>query len=109
MSVDPALAGYFAEAASWDQDRAGRARRSARIGWTVAAVACGVIVLLGAALMMLMPLKRVVPFVIRVDRATHGPAPRPPRERDLQPGRDAVFPGALHRDLRAVQLRDRGE
>ena len=70
MSADPGLAGYFAEAASWDQDRARQARRSARIGWTVAAVACGVIVLLGAALMMLMPLKRVVPFVIRVDRST---------------------------------------
>ena len=70
MSADPALAGYFAEAASWDQDRARQARRSARIGWTVAGVACGVIVLMGAALMLLMPLKRVVPFVIRVDRAT---------------------------------------
>ena len=70
MKGDPALEGYFAEAASWDQDRARQARRSARVGWTVAGVACGVIVLLGGALMMLMPLKRVVPLVIRVDRAT---------------------------------------
>ena len=70
MSSDPALEAYFAEAASWDRDRARQAHRSARIGWTVAAVACGVIVLLGGALMLLMPLKRVVPFVIRVDRST---------------------------------------
>ena len=70
MSADPALEGYFAEAASWDQDRARQARRSAKIGWAVAGVACGVIVLLAGALMLLMPLKRVVPFVIRVDRAT---------------------------------------
>ncbi len=70
MRGDPALEGYFAEAASWDQDRARQARRGARVGWTVAGVACGVIVLLGGALMMLMPLKRVVPLVIRVDRAT---------------------------------------
>ena len=70
MSADPALEGYFAQAASWDQDRARQARRSAKVGWTVAGVACGVIVLLAGALMLLMPLKRVVPFVIRVDRAT---------------------------------------
>ena len=70
MSADPALEGYFAEAASWDRDRVRQARRSAKVGWTVAAVACGVIVLLAGALMLLMPLKRVVPFVIRVDRAT---------------------------------------
>lgn len=70
MSSDPALEAYFAEAASWDRDRVRQAHRSARIGWTVASVACGVIVLLGGALMVLMPLKRVVPFVIRVDRST---------------------------------------
>ena len=70
MNGDRALEGYFAEAASWDQDRARQAVRSARFGWTVAAVACGVIVLLAGALLLLMPLKRVVPFVIRVDRMT---------------------------------------
>ena len=70
MKGDPALEGYFAQAASWDRDRARQARRSAKVGWTVAGVACGVIVLLAGALMLLMPLKRVVPFVIRVDRAT---------------------------------------
>ena len=70
MSGDRVLEGYFAEAASWDQDRARQAARSARFGWTVAAVACGVIVLLAGTLLFLMPLKRVVPFVIRVDRTT---------------------------------------
>lgn len=70
MSRDPELEPYFEEAASWDRDRARQAHRSARFGWVVAAVACFVIVLLAAALMLLTPLKRVEPFLIRVDRTT---------------------------------------
>jgi type IV secretion system protein VirB8 len=67
---DPELEPYFAEAASWDLDRARQALRSARVGWSVAGVACVVAVLLAGALMLLMPLKRVEPFLIRVDRTT---------------------------------------
>ena len=67
---DAELEPYFAEAASWDLDRARRLARSARVGWSVAGVACFVIVLLALALMLLMPLKHVVPFLIRVDRTT---------------------------------------
>lgn len=70
MSADPALEPYFEEAASWDLDRWRAARRSSRFGWTVAAIACGVIVLLSAALLALTPLKRVVPFVVRVNPST---------------------------------------
>ncbi|HJS92163.1 MAG TPA: type IV secretion system protein [Steroidobacteraceae bacterium] len=70
MSRDRELAPYFEEAASWDLDRARQASRSARFGWSVAAIACLLLVLLTAALMLLMPLKRVEPFLIRVDRTT---------------------------------------
>lgn len=70
MTRDPALEAYFAEAASWDADRAARARRSERAAWWVAGAGWAGVVLLALALMSLMPLKRVEPFVIRVDRST---------------------------------------
>lgn len=64
------LEAYFGEAESWDADRVEQSRRSVRVagwvagaGWTCA-IACA------AALMMLMPLKRVEPFVVRVDNTT---------------------------------------
>jgi type IV secretion system protein VirB8 len=70
MTRDPALSAYFAEAASWDADRAEQHRRSLRLlagvavaGW-LSTVACAV------ALVCLTPLKRVEPFVIRVDNST---------------------------------------
>jgi type IV secretion system protein VirB8 len=64
------LDAYFSEAASWDGDRALQARRITRIAWWSAAAAA--ICALGAsvALALLMPLKRVDPFVIRVDNST---------------------------------------
>ena len=70
MAQDAALERYFAEAASWDVDRAQQARRSARIAWSVAAGAGTCATLAVAALFSLMPLKRVDPFVIRVDNTT---------------------------------------
>jgi type IV secretion system protein VirB8 len=70
VTRDRELEPYFAEAASWDLDRARQASRSARFGWSVAAIACFVIVLLAGALMLLTPLKSVEPFLIRVDRTT---------------------------------------
>lgn len=67
MSRDRALEAYFEEAASWERDRVADARRTVRLlawsgalGWT-AAIAGGV------ALVMLLPLKEVQPYVIRVD------------------------------------------
>ncbi len=70
MSEKPELEGYFREAVAWDTDRLEQTRRSARVaywaataGWTCA-IACA------AALMLLMPLKRVEPFVVRVDNST---------------------------------------
>jgi type IV secretion system protein VirB8 len=70
MSKDAAMEGYFREAASWDADRASMQVRSARMAWRIAIGACVLAVVAIAALMLLMPLKRVEPFVIRVDNAT---------------------------------------
>jgi type IV secretion system protein VirB8 len=70
VSAAAPLAGYFREAAGWDADRISAAHRGARLAWRVAA--CGWFCAMAAslALVMLMPLKRVDPFVVRVDNAT---------------------------------------
>jgi type IV secretion system protein VirB8 len=70
MSAEKSLAVYFDEAASWDADRAAQAARSARIAWGVAIAAVFVAVMASCAMMVLAPLKRVEPFVIRVDDTT---------------------------------------
>lgn len=70
MSSAPPLAGYFREAASWDTDRISAARRSARVAWRVAAGGWMCALAASAALLVLMPLKRVDPFVVRVDNST---------------------------------------
>lgn len=70
MKSDVALERYFEEAASWDADRRAMNERSVRIAWRIAIGACALTVMAIAALMILMPLKRVDPFVIRVDNST---------------------------------------
>lgn len=70
MSADPALAAYFAEAASWDADRAAQAKRNLQIAWSVAGAGWLCAIAISLALMLLMPLKRVDPFVVRVDNST---------------------------------------
>jgi type IV secretion system protein VirB8 len=67
---EPALDEYFREAASWDQDRMAQAHRSARVAWRVAGAGWVCAVMGGAALLFLMPLQRIEPFVIRVDNST---------------------------------------
>jgi type IV secretion system protein VirB8 len=64
------LAGYFREAAAWDADRISAARRSAHLAWRVAAGGWICAVAGSVALGLLMPLKTVDPFVVRVDNAT---------------------------------------
>jgi type IV secretion system protein VirB8 len=64
------LKAYFAEAASWDQDRLIAANRSKRLAWTIAAIASGLAIIGVAAVAMLTPLKTVAPYVIMVDKAT---------------------------------------
>lgn len=70
MTADKSLAAYFHEAVSWDVDRAAQAARSCRIAWCVAAAAVCVAIAASAAVMLLAPLKRVEPFLIRVDDTT---------------------------------------
>src|SRR5580658_6052770 len=67
---DPELQGYFVEAASWDADRVRQGQRTVRLALGVAGAGWLVALVLAGALMLLMPLKRVEPFVIRVDNAT---------------------------------------
>jgi type IV secretion system protein VirB8 len=70
MKDDAAHEAYLIEAASWDADRVAMQRRSARIAWWVAGGGWVCAVTVAIALMLLMPLKRVEPFVIRVDNTT---------------------------------------
>jgi type IV secretion system protein VirB8 len=70
MSPDPALERYFQEASSWDADRAAMNARSVRTAWRVAIGACALAGVAMVALMLIMPLKHVEPFVIRVDNST---------------------------------------
>jgi type IV secretion system protein VirB8 len=70
MKADEALNAYFEEAASWDADRVRQGRRTVRLALGVAGAGWLAVLLLCAALMFLMPLKRVEPFVVRVDNAT---------------------------------------
>jgi len=70
MKADAALKTYFEEAASWDADRVRQGRRTVRLALGVAGAGWLAVLLLCASLMFLMPLKRVEPFVVRVDNAT---------------------------------------
>jgi type IV secretion system protein VirB8 len=70
MRRDPELAGYFAEAASWDADRLLQGRRTTRLALAVAGAGWIAVLALSGALVLLMPLKHVEPFVVRVDNAT---------------------------------------
>jgi len=70
VSRGDGLAPYLKEAAAWDADLAAQARRSARIAWTVAGAGWVCTGMVATALMLLMPLKRVDPFVIRVSDTT---------------------------------------
>lgn len=70
MNDTRALSNYLQEAASWDADREMQIRRSARIAWRVAAAACVCVLGLVATLVVLVPLKRVEPYLIRVNSRT---------------------------------------
>lgn len=70
MSAEPALAGYFREAATWDADRVEQFRRSARAAWRVAGAGWACALAGSIALLALTPLKSVEPFVVRVDNST---------------------------------------
>lgn len=70
MSSEANLAEYFIEATSWDADRRAQETRSRRSAWLVAGVAVFTACAAITALLVILPLKRVEPYVIRVDTST---------------------------------------
>jgi type IV secretion system protein VirB8 len=70
MSASSVIRGYFAEAESWDADRVALFRHTARAAWWVAGAGWLCAVASSAALALLMPLKQVVPYLVRVDAST---------------------------------------
>ena len=70
MSIEPELQAYFQESQSWEADRAAQQLHSARIAWWVAGAGWACAICGALALVILMPLKRVDPFVVRVDNTT---------------------------------------
>jgi len=64
------LDAYFAEADSWARDRQDELRSSRRVAWIVAGVAAAIALFEALALLLLMPLKTVVPYTLMVDRQT---------------------------------------
>jgi type IV secretion system protein VirB8 len=70
MSQEEGLDRYWREAASWDADRTARLRKSERVAWWAAGGGWTCAVMGALALVSLMPLKRVEPFVVRVDNST---------------------------------------
>jgi len=67
---DEVLGDYLRESVSWDDDRVAQAHRGLRTAWRVAGAGRICAMTGGLALLFLMPLKRVDPFVVRVDNAT---------------------------------------
>lgn len=65
-----ALDAYYAEAESWATDQQDSLRASRRTAWIVAGAALAVALLEGFALLLLTPLKTVVPYTLLVDRNT---------------------------------------
>ena len=61
---------YFERSLDWAGTQAARDQRSRRTAWIVAGVAVSMAAFLAVALAMLMPLKRVEPVMLLVDRQT---------------------------------------
>lgn len=70
MSTERAPREYLEEAASWDADRVAQAAHAATVAWRVATAGWLCAVASSTALALMMPLKRVEPFLIRVDNST---------------------------------------
>ncbi|MDP9087488.1 MAG: VirB8/TrbF family protein [Pseudomonadota bacterium] len=70
MITVPAIKDYFREAESWDADRAARFQRNERTAWWVAGAGWLCAIASALALCALLPLKRVDPFLVRVDSST---------------------------------------
>lgn len=64
------LDAYYREAETWATDRQEGLRKSRKLAWIVAAVASAIALLEAGALILLTPLKTVVPYTLLVDRQT---------------------------------------
>ena len=70
-TVTPAQAqAFFGQGQTWEADRMSRIERSERRAWQVAGGACLLTAISMVALVSLLPLKRVVPYVYSIDRQT---------------------------------------
>lgn len=77
---------YYQGAATWSADRASADAFSRRAAWIVAAVAVAIAAIEGISLMLLLPLKTVVPYTLLVDRQTGNvQALRPLDKQDITP------------------------
>lgn len=74
---------FHGEAAAWDRDRLEALTRSRRLAWWVAGSATSVSLLLALAMMLLMPLRTVVPFTLLVDRNSGYVQAMKPLDRDM--------------------------
>jgi type IV secretion system protein VirB8 len=70
MNATTELASYWQESASWEADRTQQWREAARIWRWVAVAGWSCALSVAAAVVVMMPLKRVEPYVIRVDSST---------------------------------------
>lgn len=61
---------HFKAVREFENDRITLAFKSAKTAWRIAIIACVVTALMAAAIAMMMPLKKVMPYVIRVDNNT---------------------------------------
>lgn len=81
---------YFEHAVRWDDDMRIRTRRSAKIAWTVAGVSVLMAVVAISTLAVLMPMKTIEPFVVRVNDVTGMVDIVRPLNRDEAPADEAV-------------------
>lgn len=68
--ADGTEAAYFREASAWDIDRMTLIRQSERRAWVFTVLFAGIAACSMAAIALMLPLKTVEPFVIRVDNTT---------------------------------------
>jgi type IV secretion system protein VirB8 len=97
------LKGYFAEARSWDADRLRAAERSRRLAWSAAGVLAALSIAAVSAVAVLTPLKKVEPYVVRVDRATGAVDVMT----GLKGGKDLTYEEAVTKSFLATYVRAR--
>lgn len=118
------LAEYFREAESWSADRERAAASSRRTAWIVAGVASAIALAEAVAIMVMVPLKREVPYTLLVDRQTgHVQALKPFDQQMIAPdealvrsflaqyviAREGFDRDSLQNDYRKVALWSAGE